>query len=490
MPHPDEGTIHAWLDGELSIDEAAALEEHLGTCDECIAHVAEARGLIAGSARIMGILDEAPGGVIPAAASAATPSATPASARASGNSGLTSLGELLTAPTGEGPSVKVYPPEVVQAPARRPWWMSNQIRAAAAVVLVLGGVMVSWGRLNKGEVALKDSAQATPPFVAAVADTFSSASAKQAAAPATAAADANATMTGAQTATAVTAAPLTGAAAPGVGSAFGTGAGTPGPRTESVAANTPAAPARRESVTVLAERKEAAASEQRKAVADANRRASGVVGDVSGVLSGVTTGSGSALTEAQRTAQQREVERQRSLATARATAPVVVAKKQAVTAEQDAGRSAASVGAVAGAAAPAAAPLSAPTTAVPSRDDVLRHPFAGCYTIQSASWSPPLTPAELEAIPQSFELDTLTATGGPASGRGLVHPRPQSVRARYEALFWQPDAGGRATVTMRGTQASLTLALGGGGTQGLALFSRTGGAMSRSLITLSRSACR
>ena len=489
MPHPDEGTIHAWLDGELSIDEAAALEEHLGTCDECIAHVAEARGLIAGSARIMGILDEAPGGVIPAAASAATPSATPATARASGNAGLTSLGELLTAPTGEGPSVKVYPPEVVQAPARRPWWMSNQIRAAAAVVLVLGGVMLSWGRLNKGEVALKDSAQATPPFVAAVADTFSPASAKQAAAPATVAADANAATTRAQTATAVSPGPPTVAAAPAAGAGVGTGVGTPGSRLESAAANTPAASARRESLTVLAERKEAAASEQRKAVADANRRP-GLVGDVSGVLSGVTTAGGSALTEAQRTAQQRELERQRSLATARATAPAVVTKKQAVTAEQDAGRSAASVGAVAGAAAPAAAPLSAPTTAVPSRDDVLRHPFAGCYTIQSASWSPALTPAELEAIPQSFELDTLTATGGPASGRGLVHPRPQSVRARYEALFWQPDAGGRATVTMRGTQASLTLALGGGGTQGLALFSRTGGAMSRSLITLSRSACR
>ena len=473
MPHPDEGTIHAWLDGELPVDEAAALEEHLGTCDECIAHVAEARGLIAGSARIMGILDEAPGGVIPGAASGAAPSATSAAARASGSSGLTSLGELLTAPTGEGPSVKVYPPEVVQARARRPWWMSNQIRAAAAVVLVLGGVMLSWGRLNKGEVALKDSAQATPPFVAAVADTFSPAGVKQAPAPTIAAADANAATTGAQTPTAAT-------------------TGTPGSRLETAAANTPAAAARRDSVTVLAERREEAASEQRGAAADANRRATGPVGDVSGVPSGVAAGArvdsaqAQAKLLAQRLERQRELDRQRSLAATR-TPPPAELKKQAVTAQQEFGRSAASV---AGAAAPAAAPPISPSTAAPSRDDVLRHPFAGCYTIQSASWSPPLTPAELEGIPQSFELDTLTATGGPASGRGLVHPRPQSVRARYEALFWQPDAGGRATVTMRGTQASLTLALAGGGTQGLALFSRTGGATSRSLITLTRSACR
>ena len=67
MQHPEEGTIHAWLDGALSANEAAALESHVATCTACAAAVAEARGLIAASSRIVGHLDAVPGKVIPAA---------------------------------------------------------------------------------------------------------------------------------------------------------------------------------------------------------------------------------------------------------------------------------------------------------------------------------------------------------------------------------------------------------------------------------------
>ncbi len=66
MWHPDEGTIHAWLDGELPADERARLEEHFDHCEECAVHVVEARGLVAGASRIVGALDSVPGGVIPA----------------------------------------------------------------------------------------------------------------------------------------------------------------------------------------------------------------------------------------------------------------------------------------------------------------------------------------------------------------------------------------------------------------------------------------
>ena len=48
MQHPDEGTIHTWLDGELSLDDAAELEAHVRNAGECAAAVAEARGFIAG----------------------------------------------------------------------------------------------------------------------------------------------------------------------------------------------------------------------------------------------------------------------------------------------------------------------------------------------------------------------------------------------------------------------------------------------------------
>ena len=68
MQHLDEGTIHSWLDGALSADEAARVEAHLKECPECAAAVAEARGFIAASSRILTALDNAPRGVVPVTA--------------------------------------------------------------------------------------------------------------------------------------------------------------------------------------------------------------------------------------------------------------------------------------------------------------------------------------------------------------------------------------------------------------------------------------
>jgi Putative zinc-finger len=67
MQHLDEGTIHSWLDGALSADEAAHVEAHVKECPQCAAAVAEARGFIAASSRILTALDNAPRGVIPVA---------------------------------------------------------------------------------------------------------------------------------------------------------------------------------------------------------------------------------------------------------------------------------------------------------------------------------------------------------------------------------------------------------------------------------------
>ena len=66
MQHPDEGTIHAWLDGAVPETEARAIEAHVTTCAQCAGAVAEARGLMAASSRILSALDGVPGGVVPA----------------------------------------------------------------------------------------------------------------------------------------------------------------------------------------------------------------------------------------------------------------------------------------------------------------------------------------------------------------------------------------------------------------------------------------
>jgi hypothetical protein len=60
MQHLDEGTIHGWLDGALSPEEAARVEAHVGSCSMCADATAEARGLIAASSRILTALDDVP----------------------------------------------------------------------------------------------------------------------------------------------------------------------------------------------------------------------------------------------------------------------------------------------------------------------------------------------------------------------------------------------------------------------------------------------
>jgi hypothetical protein len=67
----DEGLIHAWLDGELTGAEAARVELLVATDPAWSAAVAEARGLIAASSRIVGALDAVPAGVLPAGSKAA-----------------------------------------------------------------------------------------------------------------------------------------------------------------------------------------------------------------------------------------------------------------------------------------------------------------------------------------------------------------------------------------------------------------------------------
>lgn len=103
MQHLDEGTIHAWIDGELTPEQASELEAHVKDCATCAAMVAEARGLVAASTRILTALDQVPGGVLP------------------------SVPDIASAP--------------VQA-ARRRWYQRTDVRAAAALLFVAGTSLV------------------------------------------------------------------------------------------------------------------------------------------------------------------------------------------------------------------------------------------------------------------------------------------------------------------------------------------------------------
>lgn len=111
MQHPDEGMIHTWLDGELSSEEAMAFEAHAAECEQCKAAIAEARGFIAASSRIVMSLDAVPGGVIP-----------------------------------------------IAKPVKRFWYSSPQFRAAAAVLVVAGAsFLVTKTGVQKETMPVADS---------------------------------------------------------------------------------------------------------------------------------------------------------------------------------------------------------------------------------------------------------------------------------------------------------------------------------------------
>jgi hypothetical protein len=121
--HLDEGTVHAWLDGALPPDESQRVETLTASCAECAAVVAEARGLVAASSRILASLDAMPGGVIPGAAS----------------------GDQLAALRAR------------RAATSRRWWKDPRVAVAASLLFVAGVSSLVW-RSPGGEPAASRAA--------------------------------------------------------------------------------------------------------------------------------------------------------------------------------------------------------------------------------------------------------------------------------------------------------------------------------------------
>ncbi len=128
MEHPDEGTIHAWLDDALSTEESAVIAAHVAECGDCAASVAEARGFIAASSRIVTALDDVPRGVLPRREAIAPAPMLPAAGR-NGS----------------------------RAAARR-WWARPRLAAAALLVVVAGSVYSVRGRDASLQNAVYESA--------------------------------------------------------------------------------------------------------------------------------------------------------------------------------------------------------------------------------------------------------------------------------------------------------------------------------------------
>lgn len=130
MEHIEEGTIHAWLDDALASDEAARVEQHVRECAVCSAAVAEARGLIAASTRILSALDDVPGGVVPRRVE---DDGTPMLARAP----VKAVEVAAEQAKGAG---------AAPVRRRRPWWQRPQFAAAAGIAFVAVALSVVWQR--------------------------------------------------------------------------------------------------------------------------------------------------------------------------------------------------------------------------------------------------------------------------------------------------------------------------------------------------------
>lgn len=405
MQHPDEGMIHAWIDGALDAESARELESHIAMCEDCARLAAEARGLVAASSRILTALDNVPDRVIPVAG-----------ARAKGNS--TVMHGRLT-----------------------PFWM----RTAAAIVIVAGAsALVMTGKLNSPErkvdltsapVAMEaDSASIASDAVVATQSRTEGRDmgAPRAAAPSQrlerlpppqvarkASSDAFAT-------TAPTIADARVADAPK--------SPAPGAARQPTARDSALEESRRAHVAenVLLHRLEERLKRIERAdtaslnLAQRQDSSRKLIGDVSGVLSGAQTSSGKAVIGQGQGRQG------------------VAAPQRAVRQPSEA---------VATAAAPGASRAEMATDARVST-------LPGCYALSLSPWSGGTIP--FGAPPARIELDSLTSLQESIRGLNLVHPGPGAASNRAPLAYWRV-VGDSVHITWRDDQRGVLLKLPLGG---------------------------
>ena len=75
MPHLDEGTLHALLDGELDVAEVKEIQTHLGACAACGSRLQDVKQFLAEADSLMGALETPAGGPRPGRAPAPSPEA-------------------------------------------------------------------------------------------------------------------------------------------------------------------------------------------------------------------------------------------------------------------------------------------------------------------------------------------------------------------------------------------------------------------------------
>jgi hypothetical protein len=124
MPHLDEGTLHALLDGELELAEVKEIQVHLGACSACGSRLQDVKEFLAEADRLVGTLETPAGAPKTRREPAPPPPAAPPR-------------PVPREPVWDSAPEILLPESTEDAVRRRRW--TRRLRWAAMIVVILGG---------------------------------------------------------------------------------------------------------------------------------------------------------------------------------------------------------------------------------------------------------------------------------------------------------------------------------------------------------------
>src|SRR5687767_8204929 len=142
MPHLDEGTLHALLDGELEVAEVKEIQTHLGACAACGSRLQDVKQFLAEADSLVGALETPAGAPRPGRAPAPPPEARPQAPDTG----------PWREPVWDAPPQLLLPENSEEVLRRRRW--NRRFRLAAMVALVLGAGQLVKSVFDPGEPKL------------------------------------------------------------------------------------------------------------------------------------------------------------------------------------------------------------------------------------------------------------------------------------------------------------------------------------------------